>query len=496
MGGVAQGSDGKLYGTTFAGGGLSNGTIFRVDTTGDNFQDLYDFGNPEGFNRTGLIAASDGYLYGSSLSGGTAYKGSVYRMSTTGQYTTVASVNAPLPDGAQPQYGAVQSADGTLYGTTQMGGPYSKGTVYKIAPNGTLTTIYTFAGTNGYWPSCLALASDGNLYGIADGGANGAIGEVFRITLNGVMTPLHYFTGPDGYYPTGLAMGADGVLYGVTPTGGQDGKGTIFKITTAGVFTTLFHFNNTNGASPAGNPYLASDGNLYGVTQSGGDASHGTVYQLSSTGTLTTLHSFVGTDGDMPDAGVTEGPDGSLYGTTYLGGGYNVAGVIYKIAKDGTGFTVLHRMNYLQDGGDSVSSLLLAPDGYFYGSGYAGGAGQYGTLFRISPSGAFERLYQFQHNIDGQEPNGGLILAKDGNIIGTCLAGGTHGGGSVFKLAVVLPTTPAGLTLQSGSDHLQLDWTAATGRLRTTSTGPRRPAARGLFRLRLGLRLLPLPTAT
>jgi uncharacterized repeat protein (TIGR03803 family) len=135
----------------------------------------------------------------------------------------------------------VQGSDGNFYGTTEAGGTNEVGTVFQISTGGTLTSLYSFIGTNdGANPEAgLALGSDGYFYGTTEAGGaytdqNGeGYGTVFKISTNGTLTSLYSFTGGnDGAYPyAGLVQGSDGSFYGTTEGGGQGGAGTVFRLT-------------------------------------------------------------------------------------------------------------------------------------------------------------------------------------------------------------------------------------------------------------------------
>src|ERR1039457_747285 len=220
------------------------------------------------------------------------------------------------PDGAWPYAGLVQATNGGLYGTTYNGGTNSAGTIFKIAPGGTLTTVYSFC-SQGVYPYCtdganpyagLVQAANGDLYGTtSNGGANGGGGTVFKITPSGTLTTLYSFCSQtnctDGFYPYGwLVQAANGDLYGTTNIDGANGGGTVFKITPGGTLTTLYSFcsqtNCTDGTQPYARLVQAANGNFYGTTRIGGAPSPipgkngGTVFEITPTGTLTTLYSF------------------------------------------------------------------------------------------------------------------------------------------------------------------------------------------------------------
>ena len=254
-------------------------------------------------------------------------------------------------DGIAPS-ALVQANDGNFYGTTLYGGaftnncsPYGCGTVFKITPAGTVTTLYSFCPQ----PNCLdgakpraalVQATEGSFYGTteAGGGSNycnpPGCGTVFRITPGGALITLHRFEGTDGDYPNAsLVQATDGNFYGTTLT-------TVFKITPSGTLTTLV----TQLYYPSA-LIQASDGNFYGTTPLGGancsPSGCGTVFKVTPTGELTTLYSFCSqpncTDGWHPNAGLVQGSDGNLYGTTFGGGtnddcnGYEYCGTVFKI---------------------------------------------------------------------------------------------------------------------------------------------------------------------
>ena len=150
-----------------------------------------------------------------------------------------------------PESELVQASDGNFYGTTSQVGLNGLGTVFKITPAGTLTTLnnFTQGGSTGSSPyGGLVQGTDGNLYGTTFAGGtssncSGGCGIVFKITLSGTLTVLHNFNGADGSNPEAkLLQASDGNFYGTTFGGGANGLGTVFKITPAGTLTTLHSF--------------------------------------------------------------------------------------------------------------------------------------------------------------------------------------------------------------------------------------------------------------
>src|ERR1022692_170052 len=320
----------------------------------------------------------------------------------------------------------------------------------------TLTTLHRFCSQSGctdgaYSYAVLVQATNGNLYGTtAQGGTNGS-GTVFKITPGGTLTTLHSFCSDypsctDGADPyAGLAQAANGDLYGTAYNGGANGYGAVFKITQGGTLTTLYSFcsqtNCTDGAGPEAGLVQAANGDLYGTTYSGGTSSAGTIFKITPSGTLTTLHSFNGEDAGGPVAGLVQAANGDLYGTTQ-GGGTNGGGTIFKITPSGT-VTTLYSFcpqTNCTDGETPFAGLVQAADGDLYGTTIDGANGN-GTIFKITPGGTLTTLYSFcsQTNCrDGGQPNAGLVQDTNGDLYGTTDYGGGAASGTVFRLSVGL----------------------------------------------------------
>jgi uncharacterized repeat protein (TIGR03803 family) len=192
---------------------------------------------------------------------------------------------AGFSDGNSPS-SILQGRDGNFYGTTADGGTNSClcGTVFKISPAGTLTTIYSFGGSYGLSPETLVQGDDGYLYGITSQGGTSAncyagCGTVFKVDSEGGLTSLYSFSGDDGEEPQAIVQASDGNFYGTTG-GGTNGLGTVFTINSAGDLKNLYQFGSGDGKYPQGLTQ-GSDGNFYGTTGYGGTNSDGTVFKLS-----------------------------------------------------------------------------------------------------------------------------------------------------------------------------------------------------------------------
>ena len=236
--GLVQGMDGNFYGTASAGGTSFNGTVFRISPNG-SYTNLYSFAGPPNDGRWpygGLLQGSDGNLYGTTRGGGTADMGTVFRISPGGGYTNLYSFSGYPGDGGWPNAGLVQGGDGNFYGTTTLGGTTNAGTVFRVGPSGGYTNLYTFNGYPGDGASPyggLVQGSDGNFYGTTLAGGTYNAGTVFRISAGGSYTTIYSFSGypNDGEDPYGgLVQGGDGSFYGTTYNGGTNNEGAVVKL--------------------------------------------------------------------------------------------------------------------------------------------------------------------------------------------------------------------------------------------------------------------------
>lgn len=346
--------------------------------------------------------------------------------------------------------GLVQATNGDLYGTTNGGGDYDAGFVFKITTSGALTILNSFCA-NGLCPfqqppfSALVEDSNGNLYGASGPNSHGDGGTLFKISLSGTPTTLYSFA-CDGYgaclsgsNPTGaLVEATNGDLYGTTARGGEviRALGTVFKITPGGVLTTLYGFCAQlspegvciDGENPFSGLVQAKNGDLYGTTTQGGSrGDRGIIFKITPEGAFTTVYNFCSkpkcADGHQPYAPLIQATDGDLYGTTRGEGAGNGYGTIFKITPGGK-LTTLYTFcaqRGCTDGWQPLSGVIQATDGNFYGITQRGGTSDAGTIYRIAPSGTLTTLHSFCSEAecaDGATPLGGLIQATDGNLYG------------------------------------------------------------------------------
>jgi uncharacterized repeat protein (TIGR03803 family) len=344
-------------------------------------------------------------------------------------------------DGGQPYASLVRDSAGNLYGTTAVGGASNFGTVFKVDTTGKETVLYSFGGgADGANPwAGLSWGPGGHLYGTTEAGGASGFGTVFKLSKGGKKTILYNFTGTagDGAYPfSRLIWDGVGNLYGTTYKGGASGNGTVFTLAQTGKETALYSFK---GGADGENPYAGvvrdSVGNLYGTTYGAFGVGYGTVFKLNTTNKEKVLHVFTGgADGGYPYyGGVVRDPAGNLYGTTSFGGAHQYFGTVFKVNKAGTQ-TVLYSFSGGADGGQPNASLIRDATGNLYGTTIGGGAFGHGTVFKLDKAGKETVLYSFAGGTDAASPNADLLRDAAGNLYGTTIAGGTSGGGTVFKL--------------------------------------------------------------
>ncbi len=285
---------GNLYGTTPMGGAGGAGVVFELAPNGtETVMHAFTGGNDGGGPRAGVIRDRKSNLYGTAAGG---CCGIVYRLSKDGTDTVLYSF-AGGTDGDGPGHSdrLIRDKAGNLYGTTVAGGVYGEGTVFRISADGTETVLHSFGGgSDGKIPEAGVVKDNaGSLYGTTYmGGGTGCgngCGTVFKLAPDGTETVLYSFCSlancSDGGFPeTNLILDKSGNLYGTTESGlyGND-KGAVFKLAPGGTETVLHSFTGGADGSSPNDLFQATTrakGYLYGTTQNGGAQGAGTVFRL------------------------------------------------------------------------------------------------------------------------------------------------------------------------------------------------------------------------
>jgi uncharacterized repeat protein (TIGR03803 family) len=358
--GLVHGSDGNLYGTSSSGGAHGFGTVFKVTPSG-KFTSIYSFAGGTGdgtYPESSVIRDSTGNIYGMTPSGGPADNigGVVFKITSSGRESVLHAFTAGA-DGGRPVGDLIRDSSGNLYGLTSFGGDtacvYDNfavgcGVAFKLDSTGNETVLHTFeGGLDGAGPEGgLVMDSAGNLYGTTQFGGQYGAGQIFKINRSGRKTVVHDFDPgfhQDGSNPRyGLTFAPGGIMYGITPTGGDVslsdpiGNGIVFKVDTHNTVTTIYSFKGLplDGYVPDGPVARDAAGNLYGTTAGGGLNDAGTVYKLDSSGNETILHNFTaGTDGWEPGGRLYVDGSGTVFGTASLSSDIDGYGVIFKITQ-------------------------------------------------------------------------------------------------------------------------------------------------------------------
>jgi uncharacterized repeat protein (TIGR03803 family) len=260
-------------------------------------------------------------------------------------------------------------------------------------------------------------------------------------------TYLGYFNGHDGIEPwSSVIQATDGNFYGTTSQGGADLWGTVFQMTPAGKLSDIYSFcaqpNCADGRYPFSGPILGSDGNFYGVTPAGGSAATdaGTFYKMSIAGEITTLVTFcpeLPCLGGVSPNGVIQASNGNFYGTT-LYAGKSDWGTLFEISPTGA-FKLLYSFCSLlncTDGGTPKMPPIQAGNGNFYGTTSVGGKQGHGVVYEMTSAGTYNVRYDFCSQpacADGWKANQ-LVADASGNLYGTTAVGGDYDYGTVFEL--------------------------------------------------------------
>ena len=536
---MIQGADGALYGTTTHGGTYGDGVVFRLTTNG-TLTTVAAFNYTDGSEPAELVQAANGILYGTTFGGGANGNGAIFQLTTNGALASLASFNY-TNGGSLPYDGLVQTPDGNFLGTTYEGGAYGYGTVFEVSAAGGVTTIYSFTGGNdgGHPAAALIEGGDGNYYGTTAYGGAYDDGTVFRLAPDGTLAALAQFDGQDGANPEApLVLGTDGNLYGTTQNGGADGMGVIFRLNlnfpSLQISSQPSNQNAYLGANAVfsvaviGNPPLfyqwkldgikLKDGSgisgstarvltisnaglgsvgVYSVLVSNaagsvlsGDASLGVIYSppqitmqpasqtllvggtavfsVAAVGDLPMSYQWQDNGVNLTDGGQISGSATSTLTITNLvetnAGSYSVivnnaiaiAPVVspdavldvFAISRAGTTMADVYSFTGGDDGG-VPNGLMPGSNGVLYGTTQNGGLYGDGTIFSLTTNGVLTTLAAFD-GTNGAMPLDNLTQDTNGNLYGTTQLGGGNSAGTIFSM------TPAGAltTLYSFTNNL------------------------------------------
>jgi uncharacterized repeat protein (TIGR03803 family) len=277
-------STGDIYGGTEQGGADGFGVIYKL-AADRTYTVLHSFdGVNDGSELRGqLLRDKRGSFYGTAVFGGANGDGTVFKLSAKGALSVLHAFNGT--GGNNPEHGVVRDEAGNLYGVTAFGGASDSGTVYEIAADGTFSTLYSFTGRNdGFIPyGALAMDKDDNLYGSTEAGGTNQHGTVFRLAPGGTLTTLYTFTGgSDGSNPAGDMLPVGKILYSTTNYGGDQTCqcGVVFEVKPSGKESVLHTFVGGDGGDSAAGLTMNNSA-FYGTTVSGGANGFGVVFSVT-----------------------------------------------------------------------------------------------------------------------------------------------------------------------------------------------------------------------
>jgi uncharacterized repeat protein (TIGR03803 family) len=512
QGSLMQASNGKLYGVTSAGGINAGGALFEYDISSNVFTKKFDFSFSNGLNPSAnLIQFSNGKLYGTTYAGGTSGQGVLFEYDpTTSVYIKKIDFTNTNNNGYTPTGALLNAANGKLYGTTINGGTNNHATIFEFDP---LTSSYLkkfdFAtSANGTIPNGSLVLSNGKIYGMtSSGGANG-LGVLFEYDLTtATFTKKTDFAGASGSVPLGsllfdgktnqtisfsaitsktmfdpsfnLAASASSGLP-VSYTSSNTSVATIngSQVTIVGAGSTTITASQSGNSSyyaaiSVAQPFVVDKKNqsitfyplqtrmlgdapvalnatsssalaiTYSSTSEAVATISGNILTLIGAGTTNIVASQVGNQNYYAanDVSITltvlpAGSAGQIWGTTSSGGASN-SGVIFKTNSDGTGQTVQYEFLSQYDGNAPFSThLTQAPNGKLYGLTTYGGFNGKGVLFEYNTANdTYIKKVDFKMG-QGIEPYGSLTLGSNGKFYGMTYSGGAsggYGGGVIFE---------------------------------------------------------------
>jgi uncharacterized repeat protein (TIGR03803 family) len=434
---------GQLWGLTGYAGPAGNGTIFSLDSNGNNFTNQYIFPQDDKASYpkyTQLCPVVNGRLYGVTSSGGTNDAGVLFSYNcSTNTFTELLDFDYAV-NGGWPNGSLVQANNSLLYGMTEIGGANNKGVLFSYNDStDTFTKLLDFNDTiNGANPDgSLMQADDSLLYGMTTQGGVNNDGVLFSYNpfTNSYQKLLDFNGTVNGANPTGsLIQATNGLLFGMTTAGGGNNEGVLFSYNpTTSAYSKLLDFNGANGANPFGSLLQAGNGLLYGMTERGGVEANGVLFSYNPLSNIyTQLYDFADTiNGSLPLGSPIQSANGLLYGTTNSGGANN-DGVVFSFNPTTNAYIDLFDFNNA-NGASPCGSLTQADNGLLYGMTESGGLVGNGVLFSFNPATNNYTTSIYFNNAQGGAQPTGIIQADNGLLYGVTVVGGANAEGTIFS---------------------------------------------------------------
>jgi uncharacterized repeat protein (TIGR03803 family) len=486
-GDLLQGPDGFLYGQTLRGGAANLGVVFKVKTNGTSYTKLVEFdGAAKGsFPGASLCLGADGKLYGTTQAGGLSDKGTIFTVDTDGSNFTKLLDFDGVNSGGQATGSLILSVDGFLYGMTNLGGASDLGAIFKIKTDGSsFTKLLDFNGINGGNPVFGPMLEEqsGKFYGMSSKGGASNVGVIFSITADGTYTSIKEFPQVEGT-PESISSFDGSNYYGVASSGGSNGDGAVFNTSADGSnyqkiidldgnvlfvqkviqtrthilgtgregvfafnyflfrcnldgtgFERVVEFNDnvTKGIDPR-ELFVASDGFVYGTTVGGGSAGHGAIFRIRQNGTGFTKIADVpgGSLGSRPTENLIESAEGDLVGLLHEGGANNSGGV-FKVDTSSHQYQLIYSFQF-SSSGSSPKKIIQLNDGSLCVANAGGGLHNAGTVITLNADGTdVNKIYDFHTSVAYLPTD--LIQTVDGLILGATESGGAGNNGVLFEI--------------------------------------------------------------
>lgn len=376
------------------------------------------------------------------------------------------------PDGAYPGP-VIAAADGNIYGTTQEGGTFGAGTVFRIDKDGEFQTLYTFKGPDGSSPySCLLPGADGGLYGVASLDFYAQTRLIFRIGATSEMRVMAVLRPAATKYDnfSALVKTDNGQLYEmrsdqdalqepsfalIEQSASSSNAGALqLKRGTdhfGGLIFGLKPEADPNTPAPAshdnfvycGSTIPAADGHFWGPAVQG----HGMVRSASR---IIKHGSSIPTRFGTPEDNLVsqalsrfaETDDGNMLAVTQAPPQSQDHFEIIAVSPAGeiirrTPLSLSVDLNGKTGSVSAVSGLTRAGDGNFYGLAFQRAQPSAYVLYRLPALGPAEAVHTFRLSEEAPR-TGGEALSRDsaGNLYATFMYGGNNGQGVIYKISL------------------------------------------------------------
>lgn len=440
-------SNGKLYGTTTVGGLNSGGILFEFDLNSNTYSKLIDFNHStSGSMPTGyLIQASNGKIYGTTTSGG-LFSSGILSGGTIFEFDITTNTLTKLHDfdqagGDYPVGGLFETPSGTLIGVTNSGGINDYGVIYEFdVTTNSYFKRYEFNYQSGYypWSTPISYSSTKLLGTTSSGGIGGGTIYEYDYATYAFTKKYDFITTLGSASNASMNLASNGKLYGTLSSGGTNNYGSLFEYDyLSNSCQYKYNFNIIGGITPINGFIEFSPGKLYSCTSQQGIALFGTLFEYDfNTNTYSKKLDFSSSDGSKFNGPLTLASNGKYYAGTFHGGIAD-KGVIFEY--DYTTNSYFKKIDLIDTTGfDVFGALIHTPNLKLYGHTKQGGANNLGTLFEYDyVTNTYVKKIDFDL-ISGGNPVASLLLASDGFIYGTTTSGGNNNLGTLFKYDYVL----------------------------------------------------------